>query len=306
MGPREGRPGPDWGGPKSSPVGDRAEGPALRRAGATHRTPPAQAVPLHPRPLPLLARNSFPPPRARHPVTGKGSFPAAAARLPDPRRGYLLQKRDGDRGQGEGEAARRSEGRSPRRGRWAAAAVSSRSLLTALPLLCAEAASPAGRRHPPTDTGVQAGGAEPAPGAHLLLRETQRGPAAGGTERWEAEMGEGAGYGIRTTTVLRSPRLSPTYTLPALSSATAESPLRMQWYRPRYGKRRRPGLVRLRRAAEAGDCRDWRPAELAGSQAVMLLNSGDSVPSLPGNYYNDVSERCFQQKPFPLSCFRSV
>lgn len=83
-------------------------------------------------------------------------------------------------------------------------------------------------------------------------------------------------------------------------------PLRMQWYRPRYGKRRRPGLVRLRRAAEAGDCRDWRPAELAGSQAVMLLNSGDSVPSLPGDYYNDVSERCFQQKPFPLSCFRSV
>lgn len=114
-------------------------------------------------PSALLDPNSVPSPHPRHPITGKGSFPASAARLPYPRRGYLLQKQDKGQGARGGEATRRSEGRRPgekggRRQRRLSARV---LLLTALPLLCAEATSPAGRRHPPRRRG---GGEPPSPG----------------------------------------------------------------------------------------------------------------------------------------------
>lgn len=101
----------------------RWPGLGVSAPGSRGHLPSSLTTPLTLLPSPFLAPNSFPPPYLRHPSAGKGSFQAPAARLPDPRRGYLLQKRDKGQGTRGGEAAQRNEGRSPgeeggRRRRW--------------------------------------------------------------------------------------------------------------------------------------------------------------------------------------------
>lgn len=109
--------------------------------------------------------------------------------------------------------------------------------LTALPLLCAEAASPAGHRHRPRATGVL--GARrchsPAPEGALQTRLLRR-----GATRSSLEDGQVAGSGSQSSS--GAPGFAP-HTPSAPLSASLHSHTRgMQWSSPGYGKRREPSF----------------------------------------------------------------
>lgn len=109
--------------------------------------------------------------------------------------------------------------------------------LTALPLLCAEAASPAGHRHRPRATGVLGARRRhsPAPEGALQTRPLQR-----GATRSRLEDGQVAGSGRQSSSGLRAlpDTRPPLRSLSLLHSHTR----RMQWSSPGYGKRGEPSF----------------------------------------------------------------
>lgn len=169
MRPREGRPAMGRGGPGSGPgsawLKGQQSGEPRSLTGHHLAGPPALS------PLPS-ARSPHP----RHPFAGKGSFPASAAQLPAFNRFTFCKSRAraGARG-GRQPAGVKDEAPGSEGGRRRLSARVPR--LTALPLLCAEAASPAGHRHRPRATGVPGARRRhsPAPEGALQTRPLRRG-----------------------------------------------------------------------------------------------------------------------------------
>lgn len=254
MGPKEGRPRPGWEArdPSRGRPGFGASAPGSRAHSHDTVFPAAPSTPRPPPARPqLLSSAPCPPPRSR-----EGKFPGARSPAPDPRRGYLLQKRDKGQGTGEG-AARRRGGRGPgeeggrrRRRRRLSAGV-----------LCSQRCHYCGPRPPPRrprPSGPERGGAQSAP-RRLTCRRGQRREVRG---RRRSRLGRAsAGHGLATAPPhpLRAP-----FRGPQLRGAVVESA---------YGKRREPGLVRSRTAAEI------RPE---GRRAGRIVNRRAGAPAESG------------------------
>lgn len=212
MRPREGRPAVDPRGPGSGPgvawlKGQQTE-ESRSLAGHHLAGPPALS------PLPS-ARSPHP----RHPFAGKGSFPAPAAPLPSFQRGYLLQKQGEGRGPGR-EATRRREGRSPRLGGWAAAAVSSRSPAHSAAITVRRGRLP-GRPPPPP----QGHGGAPSKAPPLTCSRGSLADKAAAARRDEVRGGGLAGGWLGEAVVLRGSGLCPTHALrSALSASCTHTP----------------------------------------------------------------------------------
>lgn len=212
MRPREGRPAVDPGGRdlvqglpglRVSSLGDRRSLTGHHLAG-----PPALS------PLPF-ARSPHP----RHPFAGKGSFPAPAAPLPSFQRGYLLQKQGKGRGPGR-EATCRREGRSPRLGGWAAAAVSSRSPAHSAAITVRRGRLPGRPPPPPQGHGGAKSKAPP-----LTCSRGSLADKAAAARRDEIKAGGRAGGWLGEAVVLRVSGLCPTHALrSAFSASCAHTP----------------------------------------------------------------------------------
>lgn len=212
MGPREGRPRPGRGGPGSSPGGAGLRGQRSGEPGSLtgHHLPPPP--PFHPSPLPPLRPQLLSSAPSPPPINREGKFPGACSPAPRPSAGLPSAEAGqgtGDKGRGRQPEGVKDEAPGEEGGRRRRRLSARVPLLTALPLLCAEAASPAGRRHRPRRHGggerslgsPRAGRSPATAGTQQSSRPPPLPDGTGAAGRGEKGVGR-AGYGIRKTTGL--------------------------------------------------------------------------------------------------------
>lgn len=235
MRPREGRPAADRGGPGSGPgvawLKGQQSGEPRSLTGHHLAGPPA------PSPLPS-ARSPLTP--SLRPIPATHSPGKEVSLRPQPgspaSSGVTFcgsKERTGARG-GRQPAGVKDEAPGSEGGRRRLSARVPR--LTALPLLCAEAASPAGHRHHPGATGVPGARRCHSPAAEGAV-QTRPLPRVG-IEPGE-EDGQVAGAGSQSSS--RAPGFARHTPSALLSQPLALTHTRrMQWSSPGYGKRREP------------------------------------------------------------------